>query len=876
LTALSEIELLGYIESIFNKIPQQGPLEFFVHHNTLHHYEFMNFFDAVKVAAIEYNANAFMPEAFYAHKHRLGLIKDNILKDEIKRFLEINKLTLSPDIVYSLLITQKLNSNKKIKKEILEFQEKYFAVRPIYFSQIIKDDYGIDIDFYANDTIYRFLSNYFDYGTATWALQHRERGMWYHFCQLHPTRSFLESHYRKELSALIKRLYAEGPLKAILFIIEGLSVDKNETENYLFSVCIKHIGWAGFIKSIILHPEYVKNDEIIPDLHAFLAIVLLCEYAAILTFKKNKIKIPRDKKIPQHSAKFLARFIYQMNQYPLLHTDLLAALPSLSDLNRQEIYHRAYEKTLYQQLINAYLGNAHYIAPTVPAYQVILCMDDREESLRRYLEMDPACETYGSAGNFGLNIEYKGYFDKRYRALCPINVKPEFKISENAYKVDRFKLKVLYGLGELKWHIQQHSKSIVGGSIISLLSGIFSIIPLILDVIEPRAILFIKKKVSKFFSTAIATELNYKKEAGVEHGIDVAMRENFAESLLSLIGLTQSFAPYIFIIGHGSMSLNNPHRAAYDCGACGGGIGATNARLMAKILNEQQVRQALRQRHIDIPEECQFVGAYHNTCSDEIEFYDIPHDNELNKIITKIRYAAILESKERSRRFSDLPLNRKPEYYYKSVQARSLDLRQPRAEYGHSTNAFFIIGPREYTHHLFLDRRSFLLSYDPKQDPELSILTKLLTATIPVVSGVNLEYYFSYIDNEFYGAGTKLPHNVNALVGVMNGHLSDLRAGLPWQMVEIHQPVRLFLLVIADIDKVRQLLSGSHPFSQKIKNEWINFSVHDLKTNTLWIYKNNDFVQCYADGLAPNYLQHDPRILSSRHHIEIGTIYYGD
>ena len=117
-----------------------------------------------------------------------------------------------------------------------------------------------------------------------------------------------------------------------------------------------------------------------------------------------------------------------------------------------------------------------------------------------------------------------------------------------------------------------------------------------------------------------------------------------------------------------------------------------------------------------------------------------------------------------------------------------------RPEWGHATNAICIVGRRERTRGLFLDRRAFLTSYDPTQDDaESTILTRILQAVFPVCAGINLEYYFSYVDNTGWGSGTKLPHNVASLLGVMDGAASDLRTGLPWQMVEIHEPVRLAL-----------------------------------------------------------------------------------
>src|SRR5262249_40368913 len=134
------------------------------------------------------------------------------------------------------------------------------------------------------------------------------------------------------------------------------------------------------------------------------------------------------------------------------------------------------------------------------------------------------------------------------------------------------------------------------------------------------------------------------------------------------------------------------------------------------------------------------------------------------------------------------------------VEARGADLAQPRPEYGHATNAFCIVGRRSRTLGLFLDRRAFLVSYDPSTDERGEILARLLAAVVPVVAGISLEYYFGRVDPTGYGCGTKLPHNITALLGVMDGAQSDLRPGLPWQMVEIHEPVRLTIVVEASAE----------------------------------------------------------------------------
>ena len=137
-----------------------------------------------------------------------------------------------------------------------------------------------------------------------------------------------------------------------------------------------------------------------------------------------------------------------------------------------------------------------------------------------------------------------------------------------------------------------------------------------------------------------------------------------------------------------------------------------------------------------------------------------------------------------------------PDEALKHVEGRAEDLSQTRPEYGHATNALCFVGRRQWSRGLFLDRRAFLTSYDPTEDDDASsILERLLQAVIPVCAGINLEYYFSYVDPYGYGCGTKLPHNITSLLGVMDGAASDLRPGLPWQMVEIHEPVRLLFVI---------------------------------------------------------------------------------
>jgi uncharacterized protein len=174
------------------------------------------------------------------------------------------------------------------------------------------------------------------------------------------------------------------------------------------------------------------------------------------------------------------------------------------------------------------------------------------------------------------------------------------------------------------------------------------------------------------------------------------------------------------------------------------------------------------------------------------------------------------------------------------VQARAADLAQPRPEYGHASNAACVVGRRCRTRGLYLDRRAFLVSYDPSRDPDGAILQPLLAAVVPVVAGINLEYLFGYLDPRGYGCGTKLPHNVAGLVGVMDGAQSDLRTGLPWQMLEIHEPVRLTIVVEARPAVLRHVLQRDSFLRDQVRHGWIVLAALDPEGETLYELTEDD------------------------------------
>jgi uncharacterized protein YbcC (UPF0753/DUF2309 family) len=136
-----------------------------------------------------------------------------------------------------------------------------------------------------------------------------------------------------------------------------------------------------------------------------------------------------------------------------------------------------------------------------------------------------------------------------------------------------------------------------------------------------------------------------------------------------------------------------------------------------------------------------------------------------------------------------------------------------------------------------LDRRSFLHSYDPDTDPEAVFIVKILSAIIPVCGGINLEYLFSRVDNTIYGAGTKLPHNVIGLLGVANGVEGDLRTGLPSQMIEVHEPSRLLIVIEQTCEVLNKaFLKLGDELMEWLNNDWVRLASCHPETRELHLH----------------------------------------
>lgn len=511
------------------------------------------------------------------------------------------------------------------------------------------------------------------------------------------------------------------------------------------------------------------------------------------------------------------------------------------------LWQEAFEWSYYDEVISAVKhlrvtkkADAVY-QKKAKSFQSIFCIDERECSIRRHLEtVDPECETLGSPGFFGVEFFFQPENGKFYEKLCPAPVTPKYLIKE-------------YNVKEKRKHEPLHSKkshTFLEGFLISLSMGLWAAVRLVLDIFRPKMSPAISDAFAHMNLEGQLTIENKRlddRENGLQIGFTIEEMATRVEGLLRGIGMIDNFSDLVYIVAHGSSSANNPHHGAHDCGACSGRPGATNARVFAFMANHPQVRAILSARGLPIPESTQFLGAMHDTASDERAFYDEAILSLTNAVKHKqnkgiFERALDLNAKERSRRFASINTKAELHKVRKAIRQRSVSFFEPRPELGHGTNALCFVGHRHLTQGLFLDRRAFMNSYDYRTDPDGALLLSVMKPLPPVCGGINLEYYFSRVDNQKMGAGTKLPHNVMGLIGVANSSDGDLRPGLPLQMIEVHDPIRLMIIVEHYPEVVLKTIQALPELYDWFNKKWVHLSVIQPDTNEFFYFKNGEFI----------------------------------
>jgi uncharacterized protein YbcC (UPF0753/DUF2309 family) len=357
--------------------------------------------------------------------------------------------------------------------------------------------------------------------------------------------------------------------------------------------------------------------------------------------------------------------------------------------------------------------------------------------------------------------------------------------------------------------------------------------------IEPK---LLEKLKNDYKITAEDYEFQKKKLAMV--GFTLEEKVKYLYNYLTMIGQVENFPDFVILSGHASVSDNNPFESALDCGACGGASSLPNNRTLCMIANAKEVREAIALKGIIIPEHVKFMPCLHITSTDEIKFYDTHILTQAQMEQFKIIMQDFNDASRRSRevRIKQLPYTHTQE----DIMVKSMDWSETRPEWGLAGNMGVFAGPRSTIKHMSFKNRLFMHSYDANIDTQdAEILTRIFNGPLIVGEWINLEHYFSTVDNAIYGAGSKVYHNVVGKIGVYNGNYSDLKIGLPTQSVLLegeayHEPVRLLTYMEAPLAKVAKAVENSIA-QEFILNEWIRPIIIDKEAKKVYSYEFGDF-----------------------------------
>ena len=649
-------------------------------------------------------------------------------------------------------------------------------------ANLASDASGIDWPGIVSERIGAWAASWFDQGQALWAAP--QTGSAYAAWRAWATRDLtpeilgLHGFARHVVDA------PADPQAAIARAVATLGLSEAALPTALHRLLMTLDGWAqaGRYKLWMVELEG-HTDTTLCDL---LAIRLVWEEALYVAHRAI-VADPWERTVTAHAM------------------SVEASVDDVIDAILQEAAERAGQRELAVKLAGA--GVAQH--DQRPALQAAFCIDVRSEVFRRALEsVDASIQTLGFAGFFGLTAMHRRFASNTPELRLPVLLNPGVQSrAEGEADADR------------EARIRSRAHRAWGRFKLAAVSSF--------AFVEATGPIYIAKLLSDTFRRE-PPPAPHDPAPQLVPELDLAARTDAAETILRAMSLTDSFAPIVLLAGHGANVVNNPHASALHCGACGGYSGEVNARLVAALLNDLEVKSALAHRGIIIPPDTVFVAALHDTTTDAVTLYNgdlATVSPDLTAVRDWLGQAGVLARTERALRLPGAKGG-------STLPSRSRDWAEVRPEWGLAGCQAFIAAPRARTAGKDLGGRAFLHDYDWRADREFKVLELILTAPVVVASWISLQYYGSAVAPDVFGGGNKLIHNVVGGLGVVEGNGSALRTGLPWQSVHdghdfAHDPLRLSVCVEAPPEAISEILARHPSVRALFDNRWLHLFVLD-------------------------------------------------
>lgn len=589
----------------------------------------------------------------------------------------------------------------------------------------------------------------------------------------------------------------ETALAVVERVVARLGLDLDAAETYFHQMLMTLGGWAHYARYKLWQAALAGcTDETITD---FLAIRLIWEEALFLRY---------------HTEIAAA--------WASVRTAHAAPVEPTLDFAIDAILQEAAERSAQRALAQTLAGQSVQAVNDRPALQAAFCIDVRSEVFRRALEsIDPGIQTMGFAGFFGLTISHRRFASDVEERRLPVLLNPALSSCSGGPDIHakdqstRFKARSKRAWGRFKlaavssFAFVEATGPIYVGKLLTDALGLHGAQPPIDPL--PR----------------------------LDPALDLAARVMTAETVLRAMSLTRNFARLVLLAGHGANVVNNPHASALHCGACGGYSGEVNARLLASLLNDADVREGLARNGVEIPHDTLFLAALHDTTTDDVTLYAGDHPSSAHRVDLEEARTWLASAGKIARTERALRLPRAASEA--AIHRRSRDWSETRPEWALAGCQAFIAAPRRRTVGKSLEGHAFLHDYDWKQDKSFSVLELILTAPVVVASWISLQYYGSTVAPGVFGGGNKLLHNVSGGIGVVEGNGGLLRVGLPWQSVHdgeryAHDPLRLSVCVEAPREAMSEILGRHANVRALFDNGWLHLFALDETGRMAWRY----------------------------------------
>ncbi len=640
----------------------------------------------------------------------------------------------------------------------------------------------------------KWLAAFMDEGLAEWQMPGKKAGFYKAWRKLAP--------YDTDLGVLSLSDIPKNSSEALVQVMEA-----EEEENYL-TIFSQHLaalpGWTGYIN------YRIASDSLWQKTYP----ISLEDYLAVRLWIAKQLKLP-----------ILAK---EDNTLPV--EDDMAQL--------QNIWLKAWEQSWQQELVNALENQSISVQATketlgIPDAQMVFCIDTRSELIRRHVESKGNYETFGYAGFFGLAMDYVSMEDGLNRKSCPPIVDSAYSVCEAPISQTDEKLinyvKKNHNLKFAKFFLKRMKNMLPSAFGYVEGSGFFYGLHLLVRTLIPGQFYRFKQKNTPSYEQLCTPEI-HSTDALETSSITIPLeaKVGIVKSAFDLTGWKQ-FASLVLFVGHGSHSANNPFGSSLDCGACAASPGRHNARMLAKLANELEVRKVLAESHnISIPDTTVFIGAEHNTTTDEIVLFDSQVPSTYKEQLVALKKSLLLTQQTATQDRLGNSTNS-----VALAERKANQWSETRPEWGLAKNAGFIVGPRSLTKSGNLDGRCFLHSYDWESDEKGAALEGIMQGPMVVTQWINNHYYFSMVDNDTFGGGSKITHNITGRFGVVQGNGGDLKMGLPLQSLRssdtqmYHKPLRLSVLIQAPQARVEEILLRNENLKTLLDNEWIYLMVMD-------------------------------------------------